>query len=581
MKSSATKFLLPLIALPLLVVADTFVDIASPNSGRWTCRVDGVEVSPQHNREYTAAERALNLKLANPDASVVCEQKRTLVATLTALGKKLLSDANAAVVTVVPVPANSAPVWVPISPWPSFAQGSADTFDYNDFVTDADLDSLTITLNTGSAALPTGVSFGAGVLTYDGAGAVDTTTGHIATADDATVTTDSDAHTVQILSPLTGDGDLSNGEAWCDLNPTICVCSEPFTATDYIDGNGASSDNAVRGAEEQWDPNDTASNQCSWSDRVGAHIHTRNWNAQPSDRITPNNPTPGTAHNTAAYAASALPDRIPEFTPRFRGRPYAGPYRSTNWSGHNFTFTPSFSSSTKRREYRWYIWYPPDFIFTGGGDQNEKKWQSLIGAYWTGGPENLLHHAGTHDWSSTDAGTGECGLLRMKSRSLPGEYQQSDFKSDWWRYSIIVDNVTDGTGDPGTGNGTRIRFMAKNVTQDTAETTWIDSLATTTPSNNPNGEFINNIDWNCVGETDLWRVGEDFGKWTQNNYGQATDTSDSSNVPKWKGWAYVQVAAWTAAQCTIDALGADKWDTTSCRIGSAYEMEGAAGVIDP
>lgn len=83
----------------LLVVsaaAETFVDVSASGGGQYVCRVDGVERS-RHNSEYKAANQADNLKLSNPDSSVICEQNRTLVATLTAAGKKLIADAAAGV----------------------------------------------------------------------------------------------------------------------------------------------------------------------------------------------------------------------------------------------------------------------------------------------------------------------------------------------------------------------------------------------------------------------------------------------------------------------------------------------------
>jgi len=386
-----------------------------------------------------------------------------------------------------------------------------------------------------------------------------------------------------------GDGDLSNGEAWCDINPPNCVCSEPLTATDYIDKNGASSDNTTRSGVRSWNPNDTTSNQCGFESAFSP-IRTYSYNVQPSDRVTVNNPS-GNAVNVDAYATAALPNRVAEFTQRFMGRPYDGPYEGTNWVAHDFKHTPSFQSFTGRRAYRWYTWYPPDFLFSGGGMQNKKKWQSLIGSYWTSGPEAMNHHNSDNDWSCDSGSISQAGLMSMSSRTgekngSEVDYQDSEFQGVWTRVEVIVDQITDGTGDPGAGNGTRIRWMYKNVTNGDAEVTWTDSFSITTTepwaNTNPNGISINNTSWSCGGFTDLFRAGEDFELFRQNHYGQ--NSQGSSTLPKWRGFSYIQVAAWTQAEMDaagFDLYGADKWNTTDFRIGSAYEMEGVAGEIDP
>ena len=79
--------------IPLLAIAQ-YVEVSASGGGPYSCRVDGVEVST-HSSEYKASAQAANLKLENPDSTVICEQNRSLVATLTAAGKKLLSDAHA------------------------------------------------------------------------------------------------------------------------------------------------------------------------------------------------------------------------------------------------------------------------------------------------------------------------------------------------------------------------------------------------------------------------------------------------------------------------------------------------------
>jgi len=91
-----------------------------------------------------------------------------------------------------PPPGNNPPVW-DSQPAPTFTQGTASNYSLVDLVSDPDLDSIDVTLNTGTAALPSGVTYNTTLdrLEYDGVGATTGTTGHIATADDGTDTTDS------------------------------------------------------------------------------------------------------------------------------------------------------------------------------------------------------------------------------------------------------------------------------------------------------------------------------------------------------------------------------------------------------
>ena len=388
-----------------------------------------------------------------------------------------------------------------------------------------------------------------------------------------------------------GDGDLSNGEAWCDENAANCVCSEPLTAELYIRTDGRLHTQQPRVGVDSWNPNDTTTNECGFESEFHP-FRTYSHNVTPSDEVTPNNPT-GLAINDEAYSTAALPNRVAEFTPRFIGQPYTGAYRGTNWVAHDYKHITSgdFRSFKGRRSYRWYTWYPSDFINTTGGQQNGKKWQSLIGSYWTSGPERMNHHAGTHGWKSSDGGVGECGRLRMHSGKSGVNYDAAYYQAVWTRVEIIVDQISNGTGDPGTGNGTRIRWMFKNITRDDAEVTFTDSFNISTdnrPSGgtwdntNPNGPSIDNGLWDCGGQTDVWRLGEDFEQFRQNHFGQNND-GVTANTP-WRGFAYIQVAAWTQEEMDaagFDLYGADVWNTTDFRIGSAFEMEGVAGIIDP
>ncbi len=103
-------------------------------------------------------------------------------------------------------PINNPPIW-DTQPVPIFNQGTASNFELDDLTSDPDMDTVTITLNTGTAPLPTGVTWNDTLdrLEYDGIGAIDTTTGHIATASDGTDVTDSDSFSIIITAAVTMD----------------------------------------------------------------------------------------------------------------------------------------------------------------------------------------------------------------------------------------------------------------------------------------------------------------------------------------------------------------------------------------
>ena len=171
-------------------IAGTYVDVTASGGGRFSCRLDGVEIS-QHVSEYKAAEQAANLKLEHPDSSVVCDQQKSLVATLTAAGRKLIADAEAQSYpgvnnSTVSPPPNSAPVWNN-TPNPSLVEGSTGSYDLLDDVGDINGDTLTCTLNGGSASLPTGVTLNSNCsFSFAGTTEAGTTADVIVDADDGT-----------------------------------------------------------------------------------------------------------------------------------------------------------------------------------------------------------------------------------------------------------------------------------------------------------------------------------------------------------------------------------------------------------
>lgn len=129
---------------------------------------------------------------------------------------KLLVDEVLSGLIVVPAnpPLNDPPVW-DSQPNIQFEFGTSSSYDMNDISSDPNGDTITFTMNTGTAALPTGTTWTAatGVLSYNGIGAIDNTTGHIITLNDGTDTTDSDSFAIDISDVITvianGTGDYT------------------------------------------------------------------------------------------------------------------------------------------------------------------------------------------------------------------------------------------------------------------------------------------------------------------------------------------------------------------------------------
>lgn len=82
---------------------------------------------------------------------------------------------------------NNAP-FVDTTPTPTFTNGVASTYDLDQHMSDPDSDPLTAVMNTGTVALPSGVTLNAAAndnyLSYDGVGSATTSSGHTLTADD-------------------------------------------------------------------------------------------------------------------------------------------------------------------------------------------------------------------------------------------------------------------------------------------------------------------------------------------------------------------------------------------------------------
>ncbi len=75
---------------PQTVTAEDFVKATASGGAPIVCRLDGVDQSPTYNQPHTRDTAGTNLKLSNPDATVICEQTVTIVYTLTTVGRAMV-----------------------------------------------------------------------------------------------------------------------------------------------------------------------------------------------------------------------------------------------------------------------------------------------------------------------------------------------------------------------------------------------------------------------------------------------------------------------------------------------------------
>ena len=93
------RFLTVILVLSLLAMpwaidmanAEDYVIHTSVNASPFVCRLDGVEQTGGHSTTHKANERASNLKLSNPESTVICERLETIVTALTAAGLALVT----------------------------------------------------------------------------------------------------------------------------------------------------------------------------------------------------------------------------------------------------------------------------------------------------------------------------------------------------------------------------------------------------------------------------------------------------------------------------------------------------------
>jgi hypothetical protein len=342
------------------------------------------------------------------------------------------------------------------------------------------------------------------------------------------------------LSPIAfADSDGSNGEQRCDELGARCVCSEPLNTNSYQNAGG----NDPQG----YNPADSVSKECNGGFPVSSYIN----NVQPD-----NDP----------QAIAKMPGGNVSY---FLGKPQSGTQVGTYWVRHLFENTPGFSY--RRRSMRWYMYHSPGFQFCGGGNQNSKLYQSHSGHYWTytvGGEVLAGHGWGNVSWLY--GGNTPGGKAALHSQTT--QTHQSNLAGNWVRYEMVVDN-----GDQSDGDGTRLRLYFKNVSRGDAEIKILDTLSTGAPGSDPLCVLCNNNDFPMAGATDLRRTDEaPAAKFVINNYAQGNGCNS------WEGFSHIVVAAWSESDmANHDLFGTDRANEVDFRIGSAAEVEGVSGLIDP
>jgi hypothetical protein len=406
-----------------------------------------------------------------------------------------------------------------------------------------------------------------------------------------------------------GDADLSNGEAWCDINAANCVCSEPLTATRYLGSDAVWADESPyqdmtnNGTAIAHNPNDTTSNECGNTEgSAGYPIVTYPYKLVPSDTegvwdYNSYSLQSGTL-NDQAYDAASLPNRVVSQTPRFLGIP-PKIAKGIYFFGHEFAYTTAFANHRGRRAIRWYIYYPDDYAHIASGEQNTKMFQSTGVGYWSqGNIRSMGGSSGSNAWTC-NGGATTANPQRIEGKSHkssdPTNFPQvtdADYAGKWWRYEWVIDQANQNSSDPGAGEGVRLRMFAKNVSDGWPEFVWLDSYANTNAalgndgtgykvdgSLYPDGPYVANEFFPCGEYSDIYAGSETFNWYRIEAY---TQSSSDTGTPQ-KGYAFMQVAAWTQAEMDgagFDLYGTDAYNKDDFRIGSAYEMEGVAGNTD-
>jgi len=143
------------------VVNETkFFEFNAKAGGPFRLYVGGIEQPGFHIQEREAAERAGNLKLANPSDSVTYRHDYEVEAVLTTAGLAIAIDY---------APTADSPPQITSTPNPFFVQGTPGTYDFKQNYTD---DGNSPVIHAVTNVLPGGLQLNqnTGILSYDGAG---------------------------------------------------------------------------------------------------------------------------------------------------------------------------------------------------------------------------------------------------------------------------------------------------------------------------------------------------------------------------------------------------------------------------
>ena len=177
------------------VVNETkFFEFNAKAGGPFRLYVGGIEQPGFHIQEREAAERAGNLKLANPSDSVTYRHDYEVEAVLTTAGLAIAIDY---------APTADSPPQITSTPNPFFVQGTPGTYDFKQNYTD---DGNSPVIHAVTNVLPGGLQLNqnTGILSYDGAG-VASVSQHALIVTDSVGSAQSSSFNININEPVIFD----------------------------------------------------------------------------------------------------------------------------------------------------------------------------------------------------------------------------------------------------------------------------------------------------------------------------------------------------------------------------------------
>ena len=307
---------------------------------------------------------------------------------------------------------------------------------------------------------------------------------------------------------------IANAEAAneqrCNELGANCICSEPLNTTTY-----------TQDTSSYFNPADTTSSdkQCSMLLSIGGTAIADGSGFRYSVA-------------TSGEMFSALPKIDPSITRILR---------TLDGGGGQFLgeYFPA-SAPTKRQAFRFYMYYSPTFTLTSGSCLNSGKILEVGNE-----PSPLLTMSNSsgnyqiYGWTGWNT-SADCCIRGPSTSNAWGLYTEGNIQGKWFRYEVVVTNTL--LLDPAP---TVIKVYMKNVTNNTAEVTVID---TSVPTTQPVGDS-----WTSTLATTLKPIAGDIKQ-------LYIDSFRNGSCGGYLGFSHHLAAAWST-----DA---------GQRIGAAREIEG-------